>query len=198
MNGSCMMQRDRYARDDRFAPYDAGARISPRQENGGETDTPSTPSTPLRPSLRPCPPRPGCDCAPPTRPECGFVPDARTNCTTQGAGRTSSNTRAGRQSRNDRRRTGCGCGCSGNGNQNALMEELRAVEFALDEVVLYLDAYPCDQAALDFYHHLLERHAPLVEQYQTEVGPLTPLGNTSRTSWDWTNAPFPWEYDANR
>ena len=78
-----------------------------------------------------------------------------------------------------------------------MIEELRAVEFALDEVILYLDAYPCDQAALDLYRHLLERRCPLVERYQAEIGPLTPLGNMSNTKWEWVSRPFPWDYDAN-
>lgn len=192
MNGKCAMQYDRYAREERPAPYGAGARIALRQEAGGEADLPGTPSTPLRPPLRPCPPRPGCDCAPPTRPECGFQPGS--DCTSRSTGSTTADPRSGRRARTDRRRTGCG----GNGNDTSLLEELRAVEFALDEVILYLDAYPCDRAALDFYHHLLERRAPLMEQYQAEVGPLTPLGNTSHTSWDWVRLPFPWEYDADR
>lgn len=177
MNGkTCGMQPDRYARDARFLPFEDGG-ISPRMENGGESGTPSVPSTPLRPPLHACPPRPGCGCQPPTRPECGFVPEERGSA----SGRT----------RGQRAR------CGGNSGTEGLMRELQAVEFALDEVVLYLDAYPCDQAALDFYHHLLERRAPLLEQYQAEIGPLTPVGNTSRNSWDWIGKPFPWEFDAN-
>lgn len=182
---TCGMQTDRYARDARFLPFEEGG-VSPRMENGGGSGTPSVPSIPMRPPLLACPPRPGCGCQPPTRPECGFVPEEHGSA----FGRT----------RGQRARCGGNSGNScdgGNGGTEGLMRELQAVEFALDEVVLYLDAYPCDQAALDFYHHLLERRAPLLEQYQAEIGPLTPVGNTSRTSWDWIGKPFPWELDAN-
>lgn len=180
---SCTMQATPYNQSGRSAPYDSMMRTTPRMESGGEVEQPDVPTTPLRPPLRPCPPRPGCGCMPPTRPECGFVPQDRCGRTERASG-----SRRARTSR---------CGCNSHNDADALMAELRALEFALDEVVLYLDAYPCDQAALDFYHHLLERRAPLVEQYQAEVGPLTPLGNQSRTSWDWIDKPFPWEYDAN-
>ena len=41
------------------------------------------------------------------------------------------------------------------------------------------------------------RRCPLVERYQAEIGPLTPLGNMSHTKWEWVSRPFPWDYDAN-
>lgn len=169
-------QEDILSRDSRFSrdPYERGARLSPRAE------TPEAPDDSGRPPLRPCPQH--SHCGRNSRPE-------------YGSNSGGSGTRAGGQPRSGSGRAGCGCGC-GN-DPESLTEELRAVEFALDEVVLYLDAYPGDQAALDLYRHLLERRRPLVERYQAEIGPLTPFGNTSHTKWEWVNRPFPWDYDAN-
>ena len=83
-------------------------------------------------------------------------------------------------------------------NQNKKqLDELRAVDFALAELTLYLDAYPHTHEALAYYHKLRERRAALLEQYEASVGPLTAMGNKSQTAWDWTNTPFPWEYEAN-
>lgn len=79
-----------------------------------------------------------------------------------------------------------------------LLQEIRALEFAIVEVVLYLDAYPCDGRALKLYHRLMDQRAPLVAEYEASVGPLTAFGNVSRCSWDWVNKPFPWEREANR
>ena len=79
-----------------------------------------------------------------------------------------------------------------------LLNRIRAIDFSLYEVALYLDAYPCDTRALELYHRLMEQRCPLVARYETEVGPLTFLGNRSRCTWDWIDKPFPWEWDANR
>ncbi len=76
------------------------------------------------------------------------------------------------------------------------MEQIRAVDFALYEIVLYLDAYPHSCDALETYHKLKEQREALHREYEEACGPLTPYGNESRTTWDWTNKPFPWEYTA--
>ena len=71
------------------------------------------------------------------------------------------------------------------------------MDFALYELVLYLDAYPDCQDALDMYHKLLCRQKELTAEYESACGPLTAFGNVSHTSWDWIDKPFPWEYSAN-
>ena len=78
-----------------------------------------------------------------------------------------------------------------------LLHELRCVDFALVETTLYLDAYPHSREALAYYHKLKARRAELAEEYEKICGPLTATGKTSTTSWDWTDTPFPWEYEAN-
>ena len=80
---------------------------------------------------------------------------------------------------------------------NKWLTELREVDFALTELVLYLNAYPHTPEALAYYHKLKERRAVLMEEYEKNCGPLTAMGNTSHNSWDWTDTPFPWEYEAN-
>ena len=76
------------------------------------------------------------------------------------------------------------------------MEQIRAVDFALYEVVLYLDAYPHCHEALETYYKLRERSEALHREYESTSGPLTAFGNRSPDSWDWMKKPFPWEYDA--
>lgn len=96
--------------------------------------------------------------------------------------------------------SGCGCGChSGEGDTNCqkLLEQIRAVDFALYEVILYLDVYPNSCEALDTYHKLCARQKALHQQYETTCGPITAAGNVSQNSWDWISKPFPWENDAN-
>ncbi len=74
---------------------------------------------------------------------------------------------------------------------------LQAVDFAIQETVLYLDAYPDSKEALAFYHQLMEERKKLTDIQEGKRGPLTMYGNRSRTSWDWTEKPWPWEYEAN-
>lgn len=76
-------------------------------------------------------------------------------------------------------------------------ETLRAINFAIQETVLFLDAYPCHPEALEYYHALIEQREKLLASYQKHCGPMTMYGNTSRTSWDWVKGPWPWETEAN-
>ncbi len=84
-----------------------------------------------------------------------------------------------------------GCEC------NKLLQQIRAVDFALYEVVLYLDVYPTSCEALETYHKLMARRKALYSDYQATCGPITAMGNESRTAWDWIEKPFPWEASAN-
>ncbi len=90
---------------------------------------------------------------------------------------------------------GCGCDCGNGGNDCAkLMKQLQTVDFALYEVILYLDAYPEDCEALNTYHMLLARRRKLAAAYEETCGPLTAWGNVNTASWDWVKGPAPWEY----
>ena len=115
----------------------------------------------------------------------------RTSCGCEGNGVTN-----GCDLTRNRQRTPCGC--EGNGvsvNCKRLMEQIRAVDFALYETVLYLDAYPHSCDALETYRKLRAQSEALRAEYEATCGPLTAFGNKGDT-WDWMGQPFPWEYDA--
>ena len=76
-------------------------------------------------------------------------------------------------------------------------ETLRAINFAIQETVLFLDAYPCHPEALAYYHALVEQREKLLASYEKHCGPMTMYGNTSHDSWDWVKGPWPWETEAN-
>ena len=76
-------------------------------------------------------------------------------------------------------------------------EKLRAIDFALVETTLYLDAYPNSCEALAYYHKLLAERRALADHYTETCGPLTALDHSSQTSWQWVKTPWPWELDAN-
>ena len=82
-------------------------------------------------------------------------------------------------------------------NCKALMDQLRAVDFAIVETVLYLNAYPESREALNYYHRLMAERESLAKSINEKCGPLTMWQNTNRNEWNWTSAPWPWEIDAN-
>ena len=95
---------------------------------------------------------------------------------------------------------GTDCGCSHDRDKAArkkLMEQIRAIDFALYETILYLDVYPHSCDALETYHKLKAQKEALHKEYQATYGPITAFGNESATSWDWIEKPFPWEYASN-
>ena len=76
---------------------------------------------------------------------------------------------------------------------NKLLRKIQEIDFSLYETVLYLDAYPDCQEALDYYHSLLNSRDTLVAEYEKKYGPLTAFSNMSHSSWDWTKSPWPWQ-----
>ena len=85
----------------------------------------------------------------------------------------------------------------GMGHYGDDMRMLRAIDFAIQETVLFLDAYPEDRQALAYYHKLMEQRAQLLAAYEKSNGPVTMYGNRSRNAWDWIEDPWPWEPEAN-
>ena len=92
----------------------------------------------------------------------------------------------------------CNCGCNSHGDCNSLLKKILAVDFSLQETVLYLDAYPHCSDALNYYHQLKELREKLVSEYCSKCGALTNLSNESKTEWIWIRSPWPWEADANK
>ena len=97
---------------------------------------------------------------------------------------------------------GCG-GCNSNDNgacrsnsQSQLMNKLRKIDFALVDTILYLDAYPHCKTAMEYYKKLLSERKMILEKLEANGIPLTAMSNYS-DSWNWTDSPWPWEYDAN-
>ena len=86
------------------------------------------------------------------------------------------------------------CNCS---QRSALLNALRAEDFVLYEVVLYLDCHPHDTNALKYYNEHRALAKKLRNEYEKNYGPLTADANISCDKWDWIGAPWPWEKEAN-
>ena len=110
---------------------------------------------------------------------------------------------------------GCGCGCGCGNDETVLaknvygdcgceptrvvncearremMQEIRCLEFAINELALYLDTHPDDQKALCLHRKYTKQAKELKDKYQKVYGPLTI--NFPCNKWRWLEEPWPWE-----
>ena len=77
------------------------------------------------------------------------------------------------------------------------MKEIMTTDFGIIETALYLDVYPKQGQALDYYRSLVKKRDALVGEYEKTGGPLSIYGAKANGAWDWINAPWPWEPEAN-
>lgn len=113
-------------------------------------------------------------------------------------------------------RGGCSCGCGGvdlsygrredtecgcnKGECRQWMRQLQEIDFSIQELVLYLDAYPDCCEALAHYRELIKKREELAEKYEAACGPLTNKGHGDGREWSWIKAPWPWhpEHPGNK
>lgn len=81
-------------------------------------------------------------------------------------------------------------------NVKMLISKLQAVDFSLVDTVLYLDVYPHCPKAMARYKELLCEREKLIEKLSEAGVPINNM-NVKADSWNWTDAPWPWEYEAN-
>ena len=80
---------------------------------------------------------------------------------------------------------------------NNLKKKLQTVDFAIIDTVLFLDAYPKNAQALDYYHKLVNEREMLKKAINESCGPIDSMSNKSRNEWAWVASPWPWEIEAN-
>ena len=72
-----------------------------------------------------------------------------------------------------------------------MLQEIRCLEFAINELALYLDTHPDDQKALCLHRKYCKEVKDLKDKYQKVFGPLTI--NYPCNKWRWLEEPWPWE-----
>ena len=74
-----------------------------------------------------------------------------------------------------------------------LMREIMAVNFAMTDLVQYLDTHPDDADAIDLYNNLVRKFGTMLESYQSIFGPLiVQQYDGSTENWNWIDNPWPW------
>lgn len=86
----------------------------------------------------------------------------------------------------------CNSSCCGNESTRAeMLNEIKCLAFAIQELALYLDTHPDDEKALCLHNKYCREYRDLTDKYQKVYGPLTI--NCPCNKWRWLEEPWPWE-----
>ena len=80
-------------------------------------------------------------------------------------------------------------------SREQLMDTIKEVSFAVDDIKLYLDTHPDDKKALEFFKEKVMIRNEALKEYAAQYGPLTidTAEDTCSRQWDWVMQPWPWE-----
>lgn len=80
---------------------------------------------------------------------------------------------------------------------NTALVELMALDFAIQELGLYLTTHAQDQEALQLYWSYIQLSKEGREKYQSMYGPLLETDLTPEDGFAWLNDPWPWDLGGN-
>ena len=77
--------------------------------------------------------------------------------------------------------------------RDMLLRKISVARFAAWELHIYLDTHPNDQRAMKSYEQYNKTADQLTAEFEEKYGPLTSGDIYGDSSWQWVNAPWPWE-----
>lgn len=80
---------------------------------------------------------------------------------------------------------------------NTALVELMALDFAVDELGLYLVTHPTDKEVLQLYWSYVKLSNEGQEKYRKLYGPLSKRDLTPEDGFAWINDPWPWDVGGN-
>ena len=78
------------------------------------------------------------------------------------------------------------------------LTELQALNFAIQDLALYLDTHRDDKEALEVYREYQKMYDRCQEEFRKKHGPLNHMRYSSAEDYDWLDDPWPWEYCKNK
>jgi len=78
------------------------------------------------------------------------------------------------------------------------MTELQALNFAVQELALYLDTHRDDREALEQYRAYQRLYNHCLEEYMKNRGPMNHSRTGNSETYEWLDDPWPWEFAANK
>ncbi len=78
-----------------------------------------------------------------------------------------------------------------------LRRRLYELDFAIYELILFLDSHPESEKALELMREYREKRAAVMAEYREKFGDLiiTAADAPAEGSWKWTDGPWPWDND---
>ncbi|MDY3015234.1 MAG: spore coat protein CotJB [Evtepia sp.] len=74
------------------------------------------------------------------------------------------------------------------------LNQLRALDFVILELGLYLDTHPYDSEVFSLFQHYVELEKTARAQYVKEHGPLFQTDAAASGSYSWGEGPWPWQF----
>lgn len=81
--------------------------------------------------------------------------------------------------------------CENKSYKDTLLSKIMAINFAINDLTLFLDTHPNNEEALLTHNEYVCQLNELMYEYQENFGPLTI--NFVDNTWKWDNSPWPWE-----
>lgn len=78
------------------------------------------------------------------------------------------------------------------------MTEMQALDFAIQDLALYLDTHREDHEALEMYYRYQQLYKKACENYEKMHGPIDHADDRSSKNYEWLHDPWPWEYAKNK
>lgn len=83
-------------------------------------------------------------------------------------------------------------------NKLELLKEIQMLDFALQDVTLYLDLHKKDEEAIYFFLNAKKRYTLLYKEFERKYGMLTNRSVFSSDYMTYINSPWPWEKEERR
>ena len=76
-----------------------------------------------------------------------------------------------------------------------LKRKIHALDFAIHELVLFLDTHPTNKKAMELLKEYRIKRKETIELYERKYGPyiVTSAGVPANGCWQWLENPWPWE-----
>lgn len=85
--------------------------------------------------------------------------------------------------------------CYEESTRDEMMMQIKAYQFAITDIGLYLDTHPDDERAICLHRYYAKMLKDLKDKYQKVYGPLTIEYPCNK--WRWLEEPWPWERGNN-
>lgn len=74
-----------------------------------------------------------------------------------------------------------------------LLNDIGTVDFAMVELMLYLDTHPTDKSAMEYFNHYGRVKQQMEREFSQKYFPLKKEYSDCNMEWRWGMTPMPWE-----